>query len=84
MPEKPPASEACFPELAGVRSSIELARYKAVRKANERKNDLLSSRRSLDQDGKLYLNDPSYNYWTGQVAMADEALGYIDLAERDL
>jgi len=71
-----------FTKFAGVRSAIELERQKAIRMQTERR-ERIALVISPDQD-RPWLDDPSYNYWAGQVAMADMALSYFDMAERDL
>lgn len=67
-------------DVASIRACVESDRKKAIRMQTERRERLAL----ISSENRPHLDDPSYNYWAGQVAMADNVLSYIDAGERDL
>lgn len=76
-PARDDEGDDALAKLDDVKRSMTLERDNAARKAREIKHRL------RDND-VAYLNDPAFNYWSGQSAMAEMALSLIDAAERDL
>lgn len=69
-------------DVASIRACVQSDRKNAIRKQTEIRERLMLS--ALPDHPQAHLDDPSYNYWAGQVAMADNVLSYIDAGERDL